>query len=313
MVDRLNNKKKVICLSLLGISFQATAEVLVILPESGPMARAGNSIKLGIMSAQQSSASKLPLKFVNSDQRRIKDIVKRHVNRQTKMIIGPLARQDVEALIKENPRVPVLSLNEVSSSHRNVWQFSLSKDADAEALLNVIHRDKIQQMYILRQEGTEAESLSFVNALYKKFPGHVSLVKQVPKLNEKQGLLLLGNNTWTNSFKNLPKRNLYAQAIAIEDSQPLPVGLKFCDVPGIYQAKWQDVINVYKSNPTSLAFQRLYAFGGDAWHIAEQFVLHPQVKNLSFHGRTGQILIENDHIQRTPSCYVNTRKGLAPL
>lgn len=313
MMDKLNNKKSWLCFGLLGMVFQAQAEVLVILPESGPMARAGNSIKLGILSAQQSSSRQIPLKFVNSDQKKIKDILKRDVTRDTQMIIGPLARADVEALIQEHPRVPVLALNEVSESNANVWQYSLSKDADAQALIKVLQRDKIQNIYVIRQKGSEAETLSFVNALYKKYQGHLAIVDQVPKLKSKEGMLLLGSNSWINTLHGLPNTHLYAQAISIEDSQSIPLGLKFCDVPAVYQAKWPDVINVYKNNPTTLPFQRLYAFGGDAWHIAEQFVLNPNVKNLSFHGRTGLINISSDRVVRTPSCYQNSKNGLVAL
>lgn len=45
----LNNKKFLIGLMLYGMLHYAQAEVLVILPESGPMARAGLSIKQGFM------------------------------------------------------------------------------------------------------------------------------------------------------------------------------------------------------------------------------------------------------------------------
>lgn len=313
MVDKLKNKKSLFCLGLLGMMIQAQAEVLVILPESGPMARAGNSIKLGIVSAQQTSNSQIPLKFVNSDRKTIKDVLRTNVNRNTKMIIGPLARTDVERLIQENPKRPVLALNEVELSHPNVWQYSLSKDADANALVKVLDQDKIKNVYVIREQGTEAETLSFVNSLYKKYSSHVSIVDQVPQIKSKDGVLLLGSNRWINSLKGLPSSNLYVQAISIEDSQPIPLGVKFCDVPAVYQTKWPDVINVYKQNPTTLAFQRLYAFGGDAWHIAEQFVLNPNVKNLSFHGRTGLINIGSDRIERLPTCFEKTKKGLVAI
>ena len=310
MVDKLNNKKSLFCLGLFGMMIQAQAEVLVILPESGPMARAGNSIKLGIVSAQQSSTSKIPLKFVNSDQKRISDILKQNINSKTQMIIGPLARTDVESLIQQKPKIPVLALNEVSMSHANVWQYSLSKDADADAMIAVLEHDKIQNIYIMRQKGMEADTLSFVNALYKKYQGHVAIVDQVPQIQAKDGILLLGDNTWINSLTRLPKRNIYAQAISIEDNKAMPIGLTFCDVPAVYQTKWSDVVNTYKQNPTTLPFQRLYAFGGDAWQIAEQFVLNPNLDKLKFSGRTGQIQITDDKVARVPACYKNTAKGL---
>ena len=319
-LDKLNYKKGMVCLGLAGMIFQAQAEVLVILPESGPMARAGNSIKQGIVSAHQASHSDLTLKFINTDQKNIKDLLKNNVTKKTQMVIGPLARQAVDVLIAENPKVPVLALNEVAAQHPNVWQFSLAKDEDAAALLNVLTNDKIKKIYVMRQAGTEQDTLSFINALYKKFEGHVDLVDQIPRLKSKEGLLLLGNNAWLNMINGLPTKNIYAQAISVEENHAIPVGLKFCDVPGIYQNTWQDLIQLTRSNPMSMAFQRLYAFGGDAWQIAEYMISTPQQKSMKLSGRTGELSFDAQkmnlkntpqRIQRRPSCFINTAQGLS--
>lgn len=313
MLDKLNYKKGMFCLGLAGMIFQAQAEILVILPESGPMARAGNSIKQGILSAQQSSVANIQLKFVNTDQKNIKDVLKNNVSQKTQMVIGPLARADVESLIQYNPKVPVLALNQISAKNSNVLQFGLSKDEDATALLSVLAKDKIKKVYVVRQKGTEADSLTFVNALYKKFKGEVALIDDVPSTRSKEGILLLGNNTWLNQLQKLPSKNIYAQAISIEYAQPIPLGLKFCDVPALYQAKWQNLIRTQQQNLDQVAFQRLYAFGADAWYVAEQFVLNPQVKTMNFNGRTGQIRIYDNILERTPQCFEHARKGLVAL
>lgn len=308
---KLNGKTKWLLLGLLSVAVNIQAEVLVILPESGPMARAGLSIKQGILSAYQASQTNMPLKFVNSDQKTINAILKKNVSQKTQMIIGPLARAEVEALIQANPKIPVLALNEVTIRHKNVWQYSLSKEDDSFALIQRLEKDQIKHIYVLRQPGTETESLSFLNALHQTYAAQLEPVALIPKkLKKEQGVLLLGNNQWLNSVPNLPTQHLYTAAIAIEDSQPLPVGIQFCDVPAIYQAQWNDVIEAYKQNPISMPYQRLLAFGGDAWQIAEQFILHPQVKNLSFSGRTGKIQILSHRVERTPQCFENTKRGL---
>ena len=309
MLNKMNNKKRIICLSLLGIVFQAQAEVLVILPESGPMARAADSIKLGIVAAHEASKANIPLKFVNTDQKNIKDVLKQNVTKTTDMIIGPLARTDVESLVQTNPKISVLALNEVAIKHPNVLQFSLSKDQDTSALMNVMQKDGVDRIFVIRQPGTENESLTFVNALFKKFPDDVNVIENIPGMRSKDGLLLLGSNQWINQFKKLPSKHVYAQAISIESNQPLPKGLKFCDVPALYQHNWADFVKLYKEKPTNSAYQRLYAFGGDAWNIAEQFVLNPNVKNLNLNGRTGKIKISANQIIRLPQCYEKTRTG----
>lgn len=313
MLDKMNNKKRMFCFALLGMVFQAQAEVLVILPESGPMARAGNSIKLGIVSAHEASKANIPLKFVNTDQKNIKDVLKQNVSKTTNMIIGPLARTEVESLIQTNPKIPVLSLNQVNDKHPNVWQYSLSKDQDTSTLFNVLKKDGIKRILIMREPGTENDSLTFVNALFKKFPDDVQVIDFIPALKDKDGLLLLGSNKWLNQLKKLPSKRIYAQAISVEDGQTVPKGLKFCDVPALYTAQNKDLAQVYKQHAMTMPYQRLYAFGGDAWHIAEQFVLDPNVKNLNFNGRTGHIKIAGNQIDRTPQCFESTRKGIVAL
>lgn len=313
MLDKLNIKNGLLCFGLMAIIFQAKAEVLVILPESGPMARAGNSIKMGIDSAHQASKANIQLKYVNSDQKSIARLLKDNLTASTQLVIGPLARTDLENLFKENLKIPVLALNEINKTKTNVWQYSLSKDDDANALIRVINTDKIQHLYVIREKGSEKDSLSFVNALYQKFEGQVSIVDEIPRLKRNQGVLLLGGNVWVNQLPNKPKKLLYAQAISLEDQQSIPQGLKFCDVSALHTRQWKELTDLTLKNPTSMAYQRLYAFGGDAWHIAEKFVLNPNLKSFKFSGSTGDIKIESQRVERTPQCFENKRKGLVVL
>ena len=66
-----------------------------------------------------------------------------------------------------------------------------------------------------------------------------------------------------------------------------------------------------------MAYQRLIAFGGDAWQISEMMLaakmLQASMKNIDFQGRSGQIKIVDQEIQRQPACFMNTKKGLAML
>ncbi len=121
MWNKLNNKKwkiknKILGLCLVSYISSVQAEVLIILPESGPLARAASSIKQGFLSAYATSGQKVPLKWVNSNQKNISQLLKQHVNKKTKMVVGPLARSDVEQLLKSKPKVRTLSLNDVAGS-----------------------------------------------------------------------------------------------------------------------------------------------------------------------------------------------------
>ncbi|WP_180027925.1 penicillin-binding protein activator [Acinetobacter sp. YH16032] len=302
MLDLLRIKKEFIGIGLCGMIFQAQAEVLVILPDSGPMARASNSIKNGIDEAYQKSNSEMPIKYVNSDQKRLREILKTEVSQNTKLIIGPLARQDVEAIMKEPLKIPVLALNEVPSKHAKVWQFSLSKTDDAQVLIKQIEKDRVQHLYILRESGTESESLSFVNAVFKNFHGKFSLVQQLPDIKSNEGVLLLGSMAWINSLKNKPSKRLYVQAFAIDHNMDIPEGTKFCDVPVMVQF-------LKKTNQTTentAAFQRLNAFGQDVWRLADLMLKTKNPDQISIQGQTGHLNFKEHRIERKPACFEKT-------
>lgn len=308
------NNKKLIGFILYCIFNHAQAEVLVILPESGPMARAGLSVKQGFMSAYQASELETPIKFVNSDKKPIAQLLKQNVNKKTQMIIGPLARQDVEALIQIQPKVRVLALNEVSSQSAKVGQFSLSKQDDAVALNQVLQNDQIKELYVLQQKDSETDNELFLISLLTETNYPLNLIEEIPKkLNKHTGLLLLGNNAWLNKLPKLPHKNIYILPNAIEQDQVLPVGVKFCDAPALYESEWPDVIQAAQANAASMAYQRLIAFGGDAWHIASQYLAEPNLKSMQFQGRTGLIQVNNNQIQRIPHCYEHTKKGIKGL
>jgi uncharacterized protein len=304
MLDNLKIRKKIIGIGLFGLMIQAQAEVLIILPDSGPMARASSNIKSGIDIAYKASNAQIPLKFVKVEQLSINQLLKNNINKNTQLIIGPLARSDVESLIKSNPKVPVLALNEVTLQHPKTWQFSLAKSDDAAALVEQINRDKTQHLYIMREEGSEKESMSFVNELFKSFNGQVSIVDQLPKLKSKDGVLLLGKMDWIKALKNKPHKRLYVQAMTVNETKTIPMGTKFCDVPMLFNEK----LNIHKANisDAEYAFQRLNAFGQDAWKIAEQMLKVSNPENISIDGMTGHLSVKKNRIERRPACFEKT-------
>ncbi|MEC8057216.1 MAG: penicillin-binding protein activator, partial [Pseudomonadota bacterium] len=206
----LNNKKKWLLVGFAAFISQAQAEVLVILPESGPMARVTSSIKSGFMSAYALSEDKVPLKFINSDKKTIKTILAKHLNKKTQLIVGPLAKNEVEQIVAINPKVRVLALNEVETQSPNVIQFSLSKQDDAYALKQIMQKDKVSQLLVLRQTGREQDSELYLMSIMSQFGQSVEVVEEIPKkLKKGQGVLLLGDDAWMNQLSHLPKNNVY--------------------------------------------------------------------------------------------------------
>ena len=304
-------KKYGLLLSLAACVSPTYADVLVILPESGAMARAGDSIKRGFLSAYQASQSQEKIIMVDSAKYSMAQILKTQVNKNTKLIVGPLQRVDIENVMRLKPKVPVLALNDVNNQAANVWQFSLAKQQDAQALNRILKKDNIQKLWVYRQNGMEAATELYMMTLISEFGAGVEYIEQLPsKLPRKQGLLLLGQNDWIAQLGALPKKNIYATSLSIEQGQPIPQGLSFCDAPALYNGQWADMLAAYNKQPENMAFQRLLAFGGDAWTLSQRFLETPTDKNFSFAGRTGQIAVSAEKISRQPACYQQQRKGI---
>ena len=319
MWNKLNNKKwkmknKILGLCLVSCISNVQAEVLIILPESGPLARAASSIKQGFLSAYTASGHKIPLKWVNANQKNISQLLKQHVNKKTKMVVGPLARSDVEQLLNSKPKVRTLSLNDVAGSSPHVWQFSLSKKDDAAALKALLFKDGIRQLLILRQPGSEAEHELLLMSLLSQSDLKFKIVDKPPRfLMPKQGLLFLGNAEWMAVMPELNRSRMYTVANAMSEQHKLPQGIKFCDVPVLYLADWPDVLQAYAKEPVNLSYQRLIAFGGDAWHITQQYLSQPRLQTIEFQGRTGRIQITEHGVQRTPQCFQYSGTGVKLL
>ena len=307
-------KRSVLAVIMCSFVYQAHADVLVILPESGPLARAGLSVKQGFTRSYQSSHNITRIKFVDETSASIPKLLKKNITRKTNFVVGPLTPDHVEQLIKTNPKIKVLALNQNSREHRNVLQFSLSKFEDAKALAGVISKDKIEQLYVYRDENSKNETEQFLLAYMGQSPTKVQIVDKLPrKLKKNEGVLFLGKYEWLMAIDKLPKKRIYIQPISIEENKPLPIGVKFCDLPALYEKPWKEKLQTYQMEPTSYAYKRLIAFGADAWQITEHSLDFSQSNRMIFNGMTGNILIENNQIQRAPHCYEQTRWALKVL
>lgn len=294
----------------LSLPLMAQAEVLVVLPEKGPMALAASSVKDGIQAAYYAGKNPQTLRFVDNSQRSISDILAKEVKADTRLIIGPLAREQVDQVIKARPKVAVLALNQVAENYKTVWQFALSPDEDARALSKVVQDDAVDSLLVLTQESQQKSTARFRDAMNRLWGDKLQDVSSLPKsLEKRQGLLLLGDAKWLSTYEQLPKERIYTIPLAIEENPSLPVGIQFCDTPALYQAHWPDIIKAYQKKPVSMPYQRLLAFGGDAWQIAE--TLLNDAKSAQFAGRTGKVRIVENVIERQPDCMKVSADGLS--
>lgn len=291
----------------------AWAEVLVILPQSGHMARAGNSVKAGIEAAHQAYADQIALKFIDSQTHSLKEALAQ-VTAKTRLVIGPLDRQRVEQWVKQDLAIPRLTLNHIQQQKKGVYQFALSKEEDAIALTARMQADGVKHVYVLQQAQTQAETQSTLAALKQQWATQLQLVKQLPKhLTPQDAVFFLGSQHWLNQHIELLKEtqpnlqaHVYASAYSVDEIQQFPIGVTLCDASSLYNQRWEE-LSALKQQEAHAAYLRLMAFGADAWHIARR-ILSDADHSTVFAARTGDIQIANKII-RTPKCMLRQPQG----
>ena len=305
--------KKIAFSIALGCTFGMTtlshAEILVILPETGPMASASESIKQGFIQANKQSSDKYKIKFVDVNDQPLDHILKKHITKTTELVVGPLEKSSVEQILSIKPKVKTLALNQVGRHVQGIYQFALSKEEDALALTKQMQKDGIERIFALRETDTANQTQSFYDAMQELWGDKLEVKDSIPLfLRDNQAILLLGSNNWLVKQK-LPKKRIYTLPFAIAENIKLPQGLVYCDTPALYTGQWQDVIAAYRLNPVSLPFQRLIAFGGDAWQIADQIKQQKNQQPIEFLGRTGKVRIVGGLIERQPQCFKSEASG----
>lgn len=294
--------------SWLGIQTAAQAEVLVILPERGGMAVAAQSVRDGLLAAYYDRTVRPALRFVHDDdQQPIAQLVAQSISPQTQLVIGPLARDRVEALIASAPQLPVLALNQVDASHPNVWEFALAPEEDVSRLIALMRADGVREILLLKEDGQSGNS-RFEQVLTTQWQGKLTPISQASSILKRgQGLLLLGSGAWLEMLNDLPTERLYSTAFAFNQVQPVKLGLQYCDIPALYRYEWPELIREAERKPVSIAYQRLVAFGADAWQLARLRL--QQAPSAQLFGRTGELSLRNHQIERSPDCRKATPTG----
>ncbi len=117
--------------------FKQPGAIAILLPESGPYARAAKAIREGFMAAyyqQQDSSFKPSIRFYDSASQPAGLLYQQAVADGAELIIGPLNKKKIQALLETTSlTVPVLALNYIDDLAReNFYQFGLSPIDDVE-------------------------------------------------------------------------------------------------------------------------------------------------------------------------------------
>lgn len=310
------------------------AEMAVMLPFSGPNAKAALAVRDGLVAAYYQASpeekASTALRFHDTPaDRPLTPLFAAAAERDTRAVIGPLLKEQVATVTSAPPELPVLALNRSGSAAHGVWQLSLSPDDEMPALAKQLQQDGIRRVSILmgpdeasdhlRQtfdmawEAVNGEVQSTHVLLDSKEGGISSAFRQL--LGEQgfgtaQALVVVTSGLTPQVQTLLPYYRraplpVYSVSTAFDEEAPLIQrrdldGVRLCGLPWNLGAHWTENLVLHSvAPPESGGYNRLMAMGGDAWQLAGMLpATHPN----QIAARTGLIDLDRESLVRTPVC-----------
>lgn len=311
----------------------AATDVAVLLPASGRMSRAADAIRDGLVAAYYQDSARgadtPTLNFYDSDSAPVAELVRRAHADGARLVIGPLDRERVEALAKAGPLpLPVLALNSAPVDAPGLLQFALSPEDEIARLVEWMGEQGVRRPLLLAagDEGSQRQLRLFQSAWQQRHPAAAPVALLDPA--RKGGIaatvkeLLAGAAGRADALflaspalarQVLPAlayyrsaRPLYSLSAAwepggeVSDINDLD-GLHFCDLPWMLETARPEQEALYAAQPRPAGgYDRLYAFGADAWTLATQREALLAGERLSL--RSGEAWLEGGTLRRLPTC-----------
>lgn len=138
-------------LSLMQTDTEQPQQVAVLLPESGPFARAALALRDGIMTAYYAAENRgelVPrLEFYDTANSEIESVYERAVEEGASFIIGPLEKDKVDHLAQRSTfHTTTLALNYTSSNNvaEGFYQFALAPEDEARQAAQLAHAEGLR-------------------------------------------------------------------------------------------------------------------------------------------------------------------------
>lgn len=143
--------------------------IAVLLPETGPYAKAAEAIKQGIFAAHFSSGSNSQLHFIDVQTDSITGLsnvglaYQKALALNANIVIGPLDKESIQGIANgANLAVPVLALNRLTElqAHANLYQFGLAPEDDAIAVAKLAQEQGYKRAVVLFPDANWGERIA---------------------------------------------------------------------------------------------------------------------------------------------------------
>ena len=135
------------------------AHVAVFIPLSGNLAAQGDALRNGMLTAYKEAGLQGDVRFYDSASQPIATLYQQAQKDGAELLIGPLLKDQVEALIALQPKVPLLALNDTDrkTSAPSLFYFSLSPAADAAEAAAQMHQDGRRLPLLIVPQGAQGQ------------------------------------------------------------------------------------------------------------------------------------------------------------
>ncbi|MGH8492400.1 MAG: penicillin-binding protein activator [Moraxellaceae bacterium] len=319
----------------------APPHIALLLPQSGRMAKAAESIRDGFLAAYYQDSARgtdtPALRIYDSDSADIITLVNQARADGAGLVIGPLDRERLDALLKAGPAaIPVLALNSTEGSAGNIYQFALSPEDEIQRLAEWMSEDKIRQPLLLataddasqRQvrlfsaawQARHESSLKTLMLDPARKGGIVAEIKELSRRGGPYDALFLATPALARQVQPAltyyhNRQPLYSLSSAWDPTadasgQKDLDGLHFCDLPWMLEPAREEQNALYASfGRPAAGYDRLYAFGADAWTLIRHWQALQDGEAIPL--RSGRVRADSTrHLRRTVSC-AEVRNGTA--
>ncbi len=150
--------------------------VALLLPLSGPVASQAKAVENGFFTAfykdKEQTGNVPQITVLNTTGANIDDLYQQAINKGADLVVGPLLKENVEALEKRNSLpVPVLALNSINMTNQrannSLFEFGLSPNTEAKEVANKISQSGYHNALVITPSGKWGNGIA--NAFDQRF------------------------------------------------------------------------------------------------------------------------------------------------
>lgn len=181
------------------LSFKTTnfSQIALLLPMSENTLAFSNAIQKGLMTAIKQDNAPVEVNVIDTSNRSINDIMTQLDNQKTTLVIGPLLKNDVDAISQITSSINILALNTPEYPHikSNICYFGLSPEDEARDAARMIMKTGQQTPLLLIPYNNLGDRVAFAfNDTWTKLGGQTTLVQRFGSLEELSNLVNHGKN-----------------------------------------------------------------------------------------------------------------------